>query len=341
MQVGLELWPSFEGKLNMAIINSIVEGINLKGLLDLNYGFVRSKILDFALKFKIFDILQSTPKNQLDTISHKTGASKENIEKLLEALVYMGVVFKENDVYLNTLNTSKYLCLSSEHYIGEHLTLVFKQWSSWGNFEAVMLKNERADNSSLLLNMKKKRYSLSFPIVEKLLASLPYDFNETKVLDYHSGEGEWTFALAKNYDKAVIDAYDYANYKKIFEDRMRKNYEGYKDNVKFISTINDNYNYIILADFLRFYSEDYLKTLLASLKGLLKNEGRIIIYDVFHNDTPSISSLLDLSMLVNTCGGNVLRINDAISILKETGFYIENIFSTKPYPIIVARSEKC
>lgn len=140
----------------MVMVNPIVEGINLKGLLDLNYGFVRSTILDFALKFNIFEILQSTHKNQLDIISQKTCASKENIEKLLEALVYIGVIFKENDVYLNTLNTSKYLCLSSEHYIGEHLNLVFKQWSSWGNFEAVMLKDERVDNSSLLLNMKKE-----------------------------------------------------------------------------------------------------------------------------------------------------------------------------------------
>ncbi|MED3994632.1 class I SAM-dependent methyltransferase [Peribacillus frigoritolerans] len=325
----------------MVMVNPIVEGINLKGLLDLNYGFVRSTILDFALKFNIFEILQSTHKNQLDIISQKTCASKENIEKLLEALVYIGVIFKENDVYLNTLNTSKYLCLSSEHYIGEHLNLVFKQWSSWGNFEAVMLKDERVDNSSLLLNMKKKRYSLSFPIVEKLLAAIPYDFNEAKILDYHSGEGEWTFALVKNYNKAIIDAYDYANYKKKFEARMKKNYAGYKRNVKFISTIEDSYNYIILADFLRFYSKDYLKILLASLKGLLKNEGRIIIYDVFHSDSPSISSLIDLSMLVNTCGGNVLRKNDAISILQETGFYIEDIFNTKPYPIIIARSEEC
>ncbi|MCY8235297.1 class I SAM-dependent methyltransferase [Priestia endophytica] len=324
----------------METVNSTTKDINLKDLLDLNYGFVRSKVLDFSLKLNLFDIVESTCKNQVEAISEITSIKKENVKKLLEALVYMGLLSKESDIYLNT---SKYLCSSSKDYIGEHLALVFKQWDSWGALDTIMLKNERNDNSQLLLHMKKKSYNLAFPIVERLLSTLPYNFDNTRVLDYHCGEGEWTYALAKKYNEAVIDAFDSEEYKKVFNERMKTNYKNCQDNIKFISRINDEYDYIILSNFLRFYGEEYSKTLLVSLQRHLKDNGKIIIYDVFHSDEangPSIANLLDLSMLVNTCSGGIFTINEACSLLKETGFQIENIFDTKPYPILIARSEK-
>ncbi|MGG1217239.1 class I SAM-dependent methyltransferase [Priestia endophytica] len=327
----------------METVNSTTKDINLKGLLDLNYGFVRSKILDFALKLNIFDIVESTCENQAEAISEVTSIKKENVKKLLETLVYMRLLSKKSDIYLNTLSTSKYLCSSSKDYIGEHLALVFKQWDSWSSLDTAMLKNERTDNSQLLLHMKKKSYNLALPIVERLLSTIPYNFNKTKILDYHCGEGEWAYALAKKYNEAVIDAFDSEEYKKVFNERMKTNYKNRQDNIKFISRINDEYDYIILSNFLRFYGEEYSRTLLVSLQRHLKDNGKIIIYDVFHSDEanePSITNLLDLSMLVNTCSGGVFTVNEACSLLKETGFQIENIFDTKPYPILIARSEK-
>ncbi|MFP3886628.1 class I SAM-dependent methyltransferase [Priestia filamentosa] len=327
----------------MGTVNSTTEDINLKGLLDINYGFVRSKILDFALKLNIFDIVEATSENQAETISEVTSIKKENVKKLLETLVYMRLLSKKSDIYLNTLSSSKYLCSSSKDYIGEHLALVFKQWDSWSSLDTAMLKNERTDNSQLLLHMKKKSYNLALPIVERLLSTLPYNFNKMKILDYHCGEGEWAYALAKKYSEAVIDAFDSEEYQKVFNERMKTNYKNCQNNIKFINSINDEYDYIILSNFLRFYGEEYSKILLVSLQRHLKDNGKIIIFDVFHSDKanePSIANLLDLSMLVNTCNGGVFTINEACSLLEESGFQIENIFDTKPYPILIARSEE-
>ncbi|KYG30449.1 methyltransferase family protein [Priestia endophytica] len=324
----------------MEKVNSTTKDINLKDLLDLNYGFVKSKILDFSLKLNLFDIVESTCKNQVEAISEITSIKKENVKKLLEALVYMGLLSKKSDIYLNT---SKYLCSSSKDYIGEHLTLVFKQWDSWGALDTIMLKNERNDNSHLLLHMKKKSYNLASPLVERLLSTLPCNFDNTRILDYHCGEGEWTYALSRKYSEAVIDAFDHEEYREAFNERMKTNYRNHKDNIKFICKINDKYDYIILSNFLRFYDKEYSKTLLGSLQRYLKDNGKIIIYDVFHidrEDKPSIANLLDLSMLVNTCNGGVLTINEACSLLEDVGLQIENIFDTKPYPILIARSEK-
>jgi len=104
-------------------------------VLDLIEAFRRSKVMFTAVRFGIFDELQSGPKTAFE-LSRTMGAIEDPAERFLDACVSLGLLSKQGGEYSNTTTAAEYLTRNSPRtLVGYILYSDQVLYKMWGNLE--------------------------------------------------------------------------------------------------------------------------------------------------------------------------------------------------------------
>jgi len=104
-------------------------------VLDLIEGFRRSKAMFAAVSLGIFDALAGGPK-RLDELAIELKASRDGLERLLDACVCLELLRKSPDGYEITPVAATYLCKSSPNRLTGYLNYSNEvSWKLWANLE--------------------------------------------------------------------------------------------------------------------------------------------------------------------------------------------------------------
>ena len=109
--------------------------MDISDLLSVVDGYQKSRILFSAIELDIFEKINANPINA-EEVAVKCDSDSRYTETILNSLVSMNLLDKNDDHYKITDATDKYLLKSSDSYIGDIILFTGNSWDAWGGLTA-------------------------------------------------------------------------------------------------------------------------------------------------------------------------------------------------------------
>ena len=304
---------------------------DINQFLELAYSFQKSRVFLTAYELEIFSILGDEYKLS-EEVAAEIPADKNAVERLMNALVAIGILTKKAGKFSNTKISNLYLVNTNPNYIG-NLRHLNQLWNTWGNLtESVktgtavnlvppdMKTPEQIED---FISAMHWRANLQAPDLIKMLNLS----STTKVLDIGGGSGAYSVEMVKaspHIEAYVLDLPEVIGITEKFIEM-----KGFKGKVKTIAAnfktdkLGKGYDLIFISHILHSNSFYENFDLLRKVYDALKPGGQIVLQEFLIDDdktSPMFPTLFSLNMLVNTRAGDVLTETDIWMMLKECWF---------------------
>ena len=297
-------------------------------LLSTSSGYWRSCVIHAAVRLGIFSRIGK--KSTLADLVKKTEADQRALGLLLNALVAFGLLRKENDHFLNTAFTQKYLVQDSPDYLGYIIMHHYHLVDGWQQLphaviegRAVQKKSygEERERESFLMGM----FNLASIIAPQLAALVDLSCCN-HLLDLGGGPGTHAIFFCKENPELSATIFD----RPTTEPFAMKTVErfGLEDRIDFIGgdfntdPIPGKYDAAWLSQILHSNSPDDCQNIIDKTVEVLEPGGLIMIHDFFLNETmdgPLFPALFSLNMLINNGVGRSYSEKEIIRMLEKAG----------------------
>ncbi len=181
-------------------------------IMQLSWGYAPPLIIEAAVKHRLFDLLDSSPKTA-PQLARKAGVSLRGLTAICNALVGLRLLARDGDRYTLTPESSAFLVSHHPGFHGAFFRHVSTQLiPKWLDLE----KTVRTGKSAVSVNSEKKGAKFFAEFVE---AIFPLSYSAAKalgehlgiaqakkpvsVLDLAAGSGVWGIALAQQSPKSI------------------------------------------------------------------------------------------------------------------------------------------
>jgi SAM-dependent methyltransferase/predicted transcriptional regulator len=305
--------------------------MNPNAIREFSSSFQKSRILLSGFELDIFTNIEESGIT-CNQISHNLNLDEHACERLMNALVSLGFLKKQNKLFFNTAESSAFLSRKSPDYLGglmhsNHL------WNTWSNLTKVIktgvsahpdeINSRGEDWLTPFITAMHDRAKKQAPLQ---LASI--DLSEIKsILDIGGGSGAYSMEFASR--KPGIDAtvFDLPNVVPITKVFLEK--EGFSDKVKTYAgdyTTDDlpgGFDMVFLSAIIHSNSLEVNADLIKKCFGSLNKNGRIVIQDwIMNNDRtqPTPGAVFAINMLVGTESGDCYTEPEVTEMLSAAGF---------------------
>jgi len=300
--------------------------------------FQKSRILLSGFELDVFTNIDEsgTTSNQ---IANKLQLDERACERLLNALVSLGFLTKQKQLFFNTADSNIFLSKKSSDYLGglmhsNHL------WNTWSNLTQVVKTGKSAhpaeinkrgeDWLSPFINAMHDRAKKQAP---QQLANI--DMSEVNsVLDIGGGSGAYSMEFVSKKPEIEATVFDLPNVVPLTKKYLDK--EGFSDKIKTHSgdyTTDDlpkGFDLVFLSAIIHSNSLEINRSLIKKCFYSLNKNGRIVIQDwIMNNDRtqPASGAVFAINMLVGTEAGDCFTDKEATEMLNAAGF--KNISRTE------------
>jgi SAM-dependent methyltransferase/predicted transcriptional regulator len=294
-------------------------------------SFQKSRILLSGFELDIFTNIEESgiTSNQ---ISHNLNLDEHACERLMNALVSLGFLKKQNQLFFNTAESFAFLSKKSPDYLGglmhsNHL------WNTWSNLTKVVRTGVSAHPDEInlrgedwltpFINAMHDRAKKQAP---QQLASI--DLSGIKsILDIGGGSGSYSMEFASRKPGIEATVFDLPNVVPITKTFLEK--EGFSDKVKTYAgdyTTDDlpgGFDMVFLSAIIHSNSLKVNRDLIKKCFGSLNRNGQIVIQDwIMNNDRtqPTSGAVFAINMLVGTESGDCYTEQEIIEMLRAAGF---------------------
>jgi len=294
-------------------------------------SFQKSRILLSGFELDIFTNIDEsgTSNNQIANSLH---LDEHACERLLNALVSLGFLTKQNHLFFNTVDSFTFLSKKSTDYLGglmhsNHL------WNTWSHLTQVV----KTGNSAHPAEINERGDEWLFPFISAMhdrakmqapqqIANI--DLSEIKsILDVGGGSGAYSMAFI--YKKPGIEAtvFDLPKVVPITEKFIDK--EGFSNRIKTFAgdyTTDDlpkGFDLVFLSAIIHSNSLAVNQDLIKKCFHALNKNGKIVILDwIMNNDRtqPTSGAIFAINMLVGTEAGDCFTEQEVTEMLKAAGF---------------------
>jgi hypothetical protein len=294
-------------------------------------SFQKSRILLSSFELDIFTNVDAsgTSNNQIANNLH---LDEHACERLLNALVALGFLEKQNHLFFNTTESFAFLSKKSSNYIGGLMHLNHL-WNTWSNLTQVVKTgisahpaeiNERGEGWLFpFINAMHDRAKKQAP---EQLANI--DLSEIKsTLDIGGGSGAYSMQFVSIKPEIAATVFDLPNVvpiTKIFLDK-----EGFSDKIKTHAgdyTKDDlpkGFDLAFLSAIIHSNSLEINQDLIKKCFDSLNKNGKIVIQDwIMNNDRtqPTSGAVFAINMLVGTEAGDCFTEKEVTEMLNASGF---------------------
>lgn len=269
-----------------------------------------TSVIKIAIKLQIFQYI-GKDEVTIEELSKKLQLSKDVTNCLLNPLIYVGLLNKENNIITNSNCAIQYF---TDIYYNNlsHLFLYIAQNNLENNFLAPS-KDER-----LMIDAMNEgnRYTACY------LASLLRSPSPLKVLDLGCGSGVFVNYISKYSPSFTFDCVDFDEVLQnlstyISEDVYTNKVTTIVGDIKNLN-IKNNYDIILMANILHFFSAMDIQKLIYKYGMLLEKNGRLVICDSFSDKSNLTSLLISLEWL--TPDSAFPTLDQIKAMLKLSGF---------------------
>ncbi|MBM4171545.1 MAG: methyltransferase domain-containing protein [Ignavibacteria bacterium] len=302
----------------------------------LAYSFQKSRVLLTAAELKIFSILD---KHLLpsDEVAKKINSDPRATDRLMNALVAIGLMRKVHGKFYNTETAAKYLVEGKPDFMSG-LLFVNNLWNSWSNLTEAVKKGKSLTEKSIetedWLNSFIAAMHYRADHHAKIIGLMLELGNVKKMLDVGGGSGAFSYEFMKinpQIESVIFDVPEVINLtKKYADDNKLTNKIKFIEGDYLIDDFGSGYDLILLSAVIHINSSEQNKALINKCSEALNTGGQIVIKDFVMNEDrayPVAGALFSLNMLVNTESGDTYTENEIKEWLLSSG--IQNIEKKK------------
>jgi len=295
---------------------------------DLFRKYRETRVLHTAIQLNLFEYLQGGA--TATEVASLAESDFRATEKLLNALVCLNVIEKQDGTFRHTDLSQKYLTKDGENskYFGFlHTT---HGWDSWNDLPEIVKTGELPECTrgfddperyrAFILAMHDHQKNQAPDVVKQLPVK-----SGMQILDCGGGPGTYARAFADEYhdcDVALFDLPDAIN--------IAKELHGDNAQIKYISgdffqnDLGGPYDLIFLSNIIHSWSPEENRQLFQRLSDALHPEGKLIIRDRFLNEDksgPKPAVLFSLHMMVNNLVGSCYTVSEVKDWMREVSIY--------------------
>ena len=309
-------------------------------IMQLGLGFWGSKALLSAVEFGLFTELARGP-SDVERLSERLGLHRRGARDFLDALVALGTLEREGEVYRNTPDADLYLDRAKPTYVGGIMEMAnTRLWASWGRLsEALRTGKPQSEAgqtggdlfSALYADPDRLREFLramtghSLPAAMAIAAKFPWADYRT-FIDIGAAQGAIPVQVALAHDHVTGGGFDLPAVGPVFNDYVAEH--GLADRLRFYpgDFFHDplpTADVLIMGHILHDWDLDEKRRLLAKAYEALPAGGALIVHEAIIDDDRrqnAFGLLMSLNMLVETPGGFDYTGADCRRWMQEAGF---------------------
>ena len=294
-------------------------------------GFQESRVLLTAIELDLFTAVGNG--GRADEVSARTGSHPRATEMLMNALVAMGWLNKQDGVFSNSAFSKRYFVAGSAddwRAATLHLAHLWRTWST-------LTECVRAGTSVLRRDLAERdeEWTRAFiaamhrnararaPLVVKAVGTEGVN----RMLDVGGGSGAYSIAFASAKENLVVDLLDLAEVIPIAQGHIEN--AGLADRIRTrqgdlcADKFGEGYDLVIVSAICHMLGAEENKDLLKRCFEALAPKGRVVIQDFIlepDRTAPKSATLFALNMLVGTRAGNTYTEAEYAAWLREAGF---------------------
>jgi len=322
-------------------------------LTQLAWGFAPPLILDAALNFRVFDLLDPSPKTVAE-LAAQSGASTRGLTAVLNALVGLGLLARRGNRYALTPESATFLVSTKPAYLGgflQHLTRqVLPNWMQLK--EAVrtgrpaVAGNHEATGAEFFAEFVEGLFPLSYRAAQVLGEHLgvPKTRGGFSVLDLGAGSGVWGIALAQQSPQVTVRAVDWPRVLEVTRTLAQRHGVGDRLTTSpgdlLEADFGAGHQLATIGHILHSEGPERSRQLLSKTFKALAPGGTVAISEfVPHEDRigPLTPLIFAVNMLVHTEAGDAFTFGEIAKWLGEAGFVNPRwLEAPAPSPLILA-----
>lgn len=279
--------------------------------------FQKSRVLLTAIELNIFTVIDVKPLSSADT-TKKIKTDARATDRLMNALVGLGFLFKSKNRFRNTEFTSKYLVKGKPDYMAGLMHSV-DMWNTWNTLTNCVRKGHSVFKRPKLINNRSNKWLDAFisamhyrawshaPDIVKCIDLK----NVKRVLDVGGGSGAYAMAFTDRGKNIKATVYDLPNVLPITNRFIRQH--GYEKKIDLFAgdynsnELPENYDLIFISAVVHINSYQGNVKLMKKCAKTLNPGGMVVIQDHVMNEdrtTPAPGAMFALNMLVGTEEGD-------------------------------------
>lgn len=298
---------------------------------EIAYAFQRSRVVLSAYELGIFGAVGKRGSSSRD-VAGTLGTDRRGTDRLMNALVAMGLLLKEEEVFRNTDAGARFLLPSSPDFMTGLMHTVHL-WDTWSTLtEAVRRgtsvpagQHRRADVATwttAFIAAMNDRARKQAPLTVAMM-----DLKEgMRVLDVGGGSGAFSSAFVRAKKGITATVFDLPTVLPLTEKYVRA--EGLSDRIDFVAgdyTREDlprGYDLVFLSAIIHSNSPDQNRDLTRKCALSLNPKGTLVVQDFIMDEgrtDPPGGALFALNMLVGTEAGDTYTESEIRGWMNEAG----------------------
>lgn len=307
---------------------------NIDYLLQLSCGYWKSHVLFTAVEFDIFTLINNG-RLTAQEISQSIHTNKRATEMLLNALVSLELLTKQENYYKNSSLSNLYLIKGKPDYMGDFIHHFHNMMDNWAMLQEtietgkpVSLKDlpEEADPHDLR-DFIMAMHNIASVKSEELCRKIDLKRSKT-LLDIAGGPGTYAIALAKANPHLHAVVFDLGHVIKLTREFIKAADMGDRVTTQTGNCLEDTfgentYDAILVSNLLHIYNPANNTMILKKCWDALKDGGQIIIHEFVLDETktrPQFAALFSLNMLIGTQEGASYSESEYRTWLETAGF---------------------
>ena len=309
----------------------MARSLSLAEIFQLGY-YWECKVLLTAVKLDVFGALAGRSRTPAE-VARRLHADPRATELLLNALVAIGLLRKNEAGYFNAPEAEEYLVKDSPTYAGHLLLLQDAEWENWGKLETTIQTGKspvkehvfRSD-PRLAENVLLVLHRVALQHAPTLARQLDLDGART-LLDLGGGAGTHAMGFCKTYPSLRTIIFDLPETLQTTARLVKE--AGLEDRITFLSgdfnrdPLGGPYDAVLMSDILHYQDPEANAALVRKVHQVLNPAGRLIIKDRFLDEdrtTPPWTAVFAVHLMVNTEKGRCYTLHEASNWLTEAGF---------------------
>ena len=294
-------------------------------------SFQKSRILLSGFELDIFTNIEDSgsPSSQ---IANTLNLNEHACERLLNGLVSLGFLTKQNQIYFNTDESSTFLSRKGSDYLGglmhsNHL------WNTWSNLTEVVRTGKSAHPAEINERGDEWLFSFITAMHDRAMKQAPQQLRKidlsgiNTMLDIGGGSAAYSMAFISLKPDMEATVFDLPNVVPITKQFIDK--EGFSDKIKIytgdytVDELPGGFDLLFLSAIIHSNSLEVNKDLIRKCFRALNTNGKIIIQDwVMNNDRtqPASGAIFAINMLVGTEAGDCFTELEVTDMLEDAGF---------------------
>jgi ubiquinone/menaquinone biosynthesis C-methylase UbiE len=289
-----------------------------------------------------------------ERIAARLGARRRGVERLLDALVGIGYLYKEEGRYGLEPLSEMYLVKGREGYVGDMVHEMRLLWNSWSRLTDVIVSgepvapwDEEETGRERFPELVAALFPMSLNSARAVVAALPEErlAQITEVLDVAAGSAVWSIPFARRSPGVRVTTVDYPEVTAITKEYTERygvsgQYSAIEGNLREVDFGEGRYDLVVLGYIIQTEGPVWGRRLVEKAYRALRPGGQLLIAEMIPNDQrtgPAAPLVYALDMVLHTTEGDVFTLAEYREWLEEAGFgRVETIDIPAPWPLVLA-----